>query len=346
MLFTIKAVIFAMIALLSIILISIFITSDNKNYSIVRDSYSLGTIVQLKAYGSKAEKAIEEVIDKLNEIDNKMSVFKGYSEVSKINTSAGEESQVVSKDTYFLIKKAVEYCSISGGAFDITIRPLVELWGIGKDNSRIPESNELTKKIKLVNYKDIVLHEDTKSVFLRNKEQQIDLGGIAKGFAADEAKNILVKHNIKNAIIDLGGNIFALGKNVNGLPWRIGIQDPLKSRGQFVGIINIINKSVVTSGGYERYFIQDDKIFHHIINPSTGYPSESDILSATIISDYSIDGDGLSTGIYIMGLPKAIDLIESIKGVDAIFINNNKEIHVTSGMRNNFILTNNEYVYN
>lgn len=345
MFFTIKSVLFIAAALLCIILVLIFITSDNKKSLTIRESYSLGTIIQLKVYGRKAEKAIEQVLDKLTDIDNKMSVFKNYSEISKINACAGKKPQVVSKETYFVIKKAIEYCSISEGAFDITIRPLVDLWGIGKDNARVPDSNELASKINLVNYKDIVLDESINSILLKNEKQQIDVGGIAKGFAADEAKNILLKYHIKNAIIDLGGNIFALGRKEDGTPWRIGIQDPLRPRGEFVGITNVINKSVVTSGSYEKYFIQNDNIFHHIINPTTGYPSESDIISATIISDHSIDGDGLSTSVYIMGLNKAINLIESIKGVDAIFINKNKEIYVTSGMKDNFVLTNNGYIY-
>lgn len=346
MLITIGNILILIALLLCSILILIFSTGKNEKVPIIKETYSLGTIIQLKVYGRRAEKATEEAIEKLNEIDNKMSAFKDYSEISKINTYAGKEPQIVSKDTYFVIKKAVEYCSLSEGAFDITIRPLVNLWGIGRAEARVPGSNEIEKSRELVNYKDIVLNKKNNSIFLKNEKQEIDVGGIAKGYAADEVKNILMKNNIKNAIIDLGGNVFALGKKEDGTPWRVGIQDPLKSRGEFVGVITAINKSIVTSGNYEKYFIQEGKTFHHIINPSTGYPSESDIISVTIISDYSIDGDGLSTGVYIMGLHKAIRLIERINGVDAIFITKDKEIHVTSGMKENFILTNNEYIYN
>lgn len=346
MLITIGNILILIVLLLCSILILIFSTGKNEKVPIIKEAYSLGTIIQLKVYGRRAKKATEEAIEKLNEIDDKMSAFKDYSEISKINTYAGKEPQIVSNDTYFVIKKAVEYCSLSKGAFDITIRPLVNLWGIGKTDARVPVNNEIEESRKLVNYKDIVLNENNNSIFLKNQKQEIDVGGIAKGYAADEVKNILIKNNIKNAIIDLGGNIFALGKKEDGTPWRVGIQDPLKSRGEFVGVITAINKSIVTSGNYEKYFIQEGKTFHHIINPSTGYPSESDIISVTIISDYSIDGDGLSTGVYIMGIDKAIKLIEGINGVDAIFITKDKEIHVTSGIKENFVLTNNEYIYN
>ena len=253
-----------MSVLICIILILIFITGNNKKSYIVREFYSLGTSNQLKVYGKRAEKAIEESIKRIYEIDNKMSVFKEDSEISKINKHAGNKPHIVSKDTYYVIQKAIKYCSLSKGTFDITIGPIVGLWGIGKED---------------------------------------------------------------------------------GTPWNVGIQDPIKTRGEFALTIGVINKSVVTSGNYERYFEQDGKRFHHIINPSTGFPSESDIVSATIISDNSIDGDGLSTGVYIMGVQKAIKLIEEIDGVDAIFITKNKEVYVTSGMREKFTITSDEFVY-
>ena len=333
------------IVLIFIGLILIFITGNNKKSYIVREFYSLGTSNQLKAYGKKATKAIEESIIKVCEIDNKMSVFKEESEISKISINAGNKPQIVSNDTYYVIQKAIKYCTLSEGAFDITIKPIVALWGIGKEGQQIPSSNEINEKLKTVNYKDIVLDKNDRSIFLKNKKQEIDVGGIAKGYAADEVKNVMIKNGIKSALINLGGNILAIGTKIDGTPWSVGIQDPFKTRGEFVLIISVINKSVVTSGNYERYFEVEGKRFHHIINPSTGYPSESDIVGATIISDNSIDGDGLSTGVYIMGVQKAIKLIEEIEGVDAILITKSKEIYATSGMKGKFTITGQEFVY-
>jgi thiamine biosynthesis lipoprotein len=155
----------------------------------------------------------------------------------------------------------------------------------------------------------------------------------------------MLKNGIKSAIINLGGNILVIGAKEDGTTWNVGIQDPVKARGEFALTINVINKSVVTSGDYERYFEEGGKRYHHIINPRTGYPSDSDIISTTIIFDNSIDGDGLSTGVYIMGVKKAIELIEEIKGVDAIFITKNKEIYVTDGIRGNITTLNNEFIY-
>lgn len=334
-----------MSVLICIILILIFITGNNKKICIVREFYSLGTSNQLKVYGKKAEKAIEKSIKKIYEIDNKMSVFKEDSEISKINKHAGKGSQIVSKDTYYVIQNAIKYCSLSKGAFDITIRPIVDLWGIGKANERIPAINEIKEKLKLVNYKDIVLNNNTSSIFLKNEKQEIDVGGIAKGYAADEVKNIMLKNGIKSALINLGGNILVIGAKEDETPWIVGIQNPFKPRGEFALTVSVVNKSVVTSGNYERYFEVDGKRFHHIINPNTGCPSESDIVSATIISDNSIDCDGLSTGVYIMGIHEAIKLIEEIDGVDAIFITKSKEVYVTSGMRENTIITSGDFVY-
>ena len=334
-----------MIALIFIILILIFITGNNKKSYIVEEFYSLGTSNQLKVYGKKAINAIKESITKVCEIDNKMSVFKEDSEISKISIHAGNKPQIVSNDTYYVIQKAIKYCTLSKGAFDITIKPVVTLWGIGNEGKRIPSSSEIEEKLKSVNYKDIVVNINDRSVFLKKKKQEIDVGGIAKGYAADEVKNVMIKNGIKSALINLGGNILALGTKIDGTPWSVGIQDPFKTRGEFVLTISIINKSVVTSGNYERYFEVEGKRFHHIINPSTGYPSESDIVGATIISDNSIDGDGLSTGVYIMGVQKAIKLIEEIDGVDAILITKSKEIYVTSGMKGKFTITSHEFVY-
>ncbi|HEY5525766.1 MAG TPA: FAD:protein FMN transferase [Clostridium sp.] len=307
-------------------------------------SYSLGTIINLRVQGREAEQAIEKALGRLNDIDDKMSAFKKDSEISKINLKAGVTSQIVSKDTYLVIKEAAKYSRLLDGAFDPTIRPLVSLWNIGTAQERIPEQCEIDKRLKLVNYKDVILNESNSSIMLRKEKQALDLGGIAKGFAADEIRDVFYKYNIKSALIDLGGNIFAFGSKEDGTPWRVGIQDPFKARGEFMGVLSVRNKSVVTSGNYEKYFTQGGKRFHHIIDPKTGYPSVSKIISATIISDNSIDGDGLSTGVYIIGIDKAMALIECISGVDAIFITEDKKTYVTSGIKDIFAIANEEFL--
>ena len=331
-----------MIVIVIIILFIIYITRNVKSALIERNVYALGTIITLKVFGKKAVNAIEAAVNRLNEIDDKMSAFKDYSEISRINTNSGMSPQVVSEDTFFLLKSAVKYSKLTNGAFDPTIRPLVNLWDIGDGTSNIPNKEEIDTTLQLVNYKDIVLNKVDSSVFLKNKKQSVDLGGIAKGYAADQVRDIFEKNNIKSATIDLGGNIYALGEKEDGTPWRIGIQNPLSSRGDYIGILSVKNKSVVTSGFYEKFFMKNGKKYHHIIDPLTGYPSESNIISVTIISDNSIEGDGLSTGLYILGLEKASNLLEKIPGVAAIFITDKKEVYITSRVKD-FQLTNSEF---
>lgn len=310
----------------------------------MKSSYALGTLINLKAYGNKAEMAINESIERLNNIDDKMSAFKANSEISRINLMAGVSAESVSNDTYFVVEKAIEYSKILEGTFDPTIRPLVKLWSIGTKEEKIPDKAQIKDIMNLVNYNDVILDEISNSIMLKNRNQALDVGGIAKGFAADEVRDIFLKHNIKSALIDLGGNIFALGRKQDNTPWRVGIQNPFEPRGEFIGILSVTNKSIVTSGNYERYFMKDEKRFHHIIDPKTGYPSESKIISATIISNNSIDGDGLSTGIYIIGVEKALRIIEEIEGIDAILVTEDKNIYITSGVKEIFTLTNDEFI--
>lgn len=310
-----------------------------------KEFYMLGTIIRLKAYGYKGEDALREAFDKLIEIDDKMSVFKADSEISKINYNSGYITQKVSYDTFFVIKTAVKYSDMSKGAFEPTIRPIVDLWGICTDHARIPHKKDISKKLELVNYKDIIFDKDKNTVMLNKENQALDLGGVAKGYAADKVKTILAGNQIKSAIIDLGGNIFAIGSKPDGESWSIGIQDPTRRRGECIGSINIANKSVVTSGNYERYFMNEGRNFHHIIDPKTGYPSDNGIVSVTVISDCSIDGDALSTCAYVMGLRRGIDFIESLEGIDAIFVTEDKEIFTTSGIKEDFRLFNKEFEY-
>ncbi|MDS0526466.1 FAD:protein FMN transferase [Clostridium sp. SHJSY1] len=335
-----------LVILLISILILVFFTRKKPNIISEKSFFVLGTIIYLKAFGKNAEKAINEAIECLINIDDKMSVFKDNSEISRINKNAGISSQVVSKDTFYLIDKSIKYSELLEGTFDPTIKPLVSLWGIGTKSQRIPSNADIKDKLALVNYKDIILNRNDNSIALKRQNQSIDVGGIAKGYAADEVITIFKKYSIKSALIDLGGNIFVLGTKDNDSFWNVGIQNPFGTRGEYIGILSLKDKSIVTSGNYERYFTKGNDRFHHIIDPHTGYPSKSRIISATIISDKSLDGDGLSTGVYIMGVEKSLNIIESLDGIDAIFITEDKNIYLTSGINANFKLSNDEFICN
>jgi len=326
---------------LSIFLISC--KSDSKPTQ--KETYLMGTVIQFKVYGKNAEKATDEAIKRVSEIEKKMSVNIETSEVSKLNAKAGVSGEKLNADTYSVIEKSIFYSKLSGGALDATIEPIVKLWGIGTDKERVPLKTEINEKLKDVNYKDIILDKKNSTVKLRRTNQAIDLGAIAKGYTADEVKKVLLNNKISSAIINLGGNVYALGNKTDGTSWNIGIQNPLSTRGEYLGTINVTDKSIVTSGNYERFFIKDGIRYHHIFDPKNGYPANKGLISTTIVSDKSIDGDALSTSTYILGLDKGLKLVESIKGVEAIFITNDKKIYVTPGLKGSFDLTNKEFTY-
>lgn len=172
---------------------------------------------------------------------------------------------------------------------------------------------------------------------------KIDLGGIAKGYTADVITDILKENGVEHALVDLGGNIYALGNNPEGRPWKIGVQNPFDSRGKIVGYVPVENKSVVTSGIYERYIEKDGKKYHHILNPFTGYPYDNELAGITIISDKSIDGDALSTSVFSKGLEGGMKFIEKLPNIEAVFVTKDNKVYITSGLKNTFKLTNEEF---
>nr|WP_208459744.1 FAD:protein FMN transferase [Clostridium botulinum] len=308
-----------------------------------RETYLMGTIISIKAYGKNADKAVQSSVDKISDIENKMSLNISTSEVNKINKNAGIAPVKVSKNTFDVIKASLIYSEKSKGSFDITVEPLVSLWGIGTDKARIPSKDEINNALILINYKDVVINEKESTVMLKRKGQAIDLGAIAKGYTADELKKILLNYNVSSAFLSLGGNVYVLGNKPDKTPWKIGVQNPLEPRGDYLGIVSVSDKSVVTSGNYERFFERNGKRYHHIFDTKTGYPAEKGLISVSIISDKSIDGDALSTSVYTLGLDEGKKLIESLKGVEAIFVTNDKKVYVTSGLKDVFKLTNTNF---
>lgn len=321
----------------------IYSISINRNEeSISNTYYNLGTINEVTLYDvnkKTGEKILEECGSILMDIDNKMSNTIKSSDVSKINKNAGKAYTKVSKDTYYVIKESIEFSNISNDTFDISVGPLIDLWSIGTDNAKVPNKEEIENILPLVDYSKILLNDENLSVKLSEKNMKIDLGGIAKGYAADKIYDYLKSENIKSAIINLGGNILTLGSKNNDQPFSIGIQDPTMPRGNSIGNIKVSNKSVVTSGIYERYIEKDNKIYHHMLNPHTGYPFENNLNSVTIVSDESIICDALSTTTFGLGLDNGMKLIESLNNVDAIFITKNKKIYLSSNLKDKFNLT-------
>ena len=269
------------------------------------------------------------------------------SDIAKIN-AAGGESVTVSEETIEVIQKGIEYGDKSGGAFDITIGKATDLWGFREaeagENSqsgmvgKVPDADELAATMKHVDYRKIKI--DGNTVQLKDSEMELDLGGIAKGYIADKVTEFLCENGVTSGVIDLGGNIVAIGGKAGALvnaegearEFKVGIKDPLSESGDIIGTVPAKDKTIVTSGTYERYFEEDGIKYHHILDSKTGYPADTNILSVTIIADKgcSADCDALSTGCLALGLDAGRKLIEKTDGAEAIFVDADGEIYTTS----------------
>jgi thiamine biosynthesis lipoprotein len=312
---------------------------------VTRSEFLMGTYIEARFYGRQAAAAMDAVFARLVEIEEKMSINLPSSEVSQIIAQAGQAAVAVSPDTFFVVERALHYAELTAGKFDPTVQPIVSLWKIGSEDARVPAPAEIADKLDLVDYRAVELDRENQTVFLTRAGMGIDLGGIAKGYAADETARILREHGVKNAYISLGGNLYTLGKNPKGRDWRIGIQEPKveAAQGAFVAIVDTSGESLVSSGGYERYLEDDGTRYHHIIDPDTGYPAETDVLGVTIISPSSIDADGLSTSLFILGREQGLQLAEQLEDVEAIFIDKDNFIYATSGIRDKLIIANDAY---
>lgn len=313
-----------------------------------RTEFLMGTVVNIRIYDEGKEEVLDPVFDRIKSLADHITVNEeedANSEIALINEKAGLEPVKVSDDIYQLIEAGLYYSAKAEGSYDISIGPLTNLWKIGYPDARKPEQSEIDAILPLINYKDIKLNETEKTVFLKRPGMQLDLGSIAKGFIADETVEMLKEHDVTTAIIDLGGNIIVVGNNPSGNKWNVGIQDPdpEAARGKTIGKISETNKSVVTSGIYERILEVDGESYHHLLDPKTGYPFNNDIAGVTIVSNKSIDGDGLSTSVFSKGIQEGLQFIEQFESAEAIFISRDKKVYITSGLKGNFELTNDEF---
>ncbi|MBU5595505.1 FAD:protein FMN transferase [Amphibacillus sp. MSJ-3] len=305
--------------------------------------FLLGTVVNLSIYDSDKEYVLEQAFDRIEELENIISDEISSTEVSEINRKAGTEPVQVSDELYYLIEKSIEYGDLSNGSFDITVGPLTNLWRIGFSDARKPDQQEIDQVLPLIDHEKIQLNPEKQSVFLLEEDMQLDFGAIAKGYITDDICKLLADEGVTSAIIDLGGNIFVMGHRPTGDLWTVGIQNPFLARGEIVGRIKVSDQSIVTSGIYERYLEVDGTQYHHLLDPNTGYPFDNEIAGVTIVSDASIDGDALSTVVFSKGLDQGLDFIESFDGAEAIFVTKDQKIILSSGLVDEFELTNDHF---
>jgi thiamine biosynthesis lipoprotein len=311
-----------------------------------RTKLILGTTVTIRIYEGAEEAIFERAFDRVTEIEERMSTSTAdyqSTELLEVNRAAGENPVEVSEDTFYVVQRGLEYSRMTDGAFDITIGPLVDLWGIGTEYAAVPEEQEIDELLPKVDYTRVELDPEKRTIYLPEPGMGLDVGGIAKGYAAEEVARILREEGIEHALLDFGGNILAMGKKPDGSMWKIGIQNPQQQRGDFLGIVEDEAMTVVTSGDYERYFEKEEVRYHHIIDPRTGYPARTGLSSVTIVSEDSTEADALSTAAYVMGIEKGAKLIEELDGIEAAFVTKERGVYMTSGMPSRFEVTNESF---
>ena len=304
---------------LSMAIICLLLIGCNEKPKNLKSSrFMLDTIVTLDI--NCDQKTLEEAFLLCEKYENLLSKTRKNSDVYKLNNA--DDYITVSKDTVKIIKRSVYFSGLSGGLFDITICPVTNLWDF--EGTTLPDRKEIEEAIKNVNYERI--KTDGEKVFLDGTE--IDLGGIAKGYIADKLLSFFKEKNVADGIINLGGNVIVFGDKDKS----VGIAKPF-SENEIVAKVKLKNKSIVTSGTYERFIDIDGKIYHHILDPKTGYSCETDLNSATVIGDTSLDLDALSTICILLGKEKATKLIEQTENTEAVFIDKQGKLTYTKGLK-------------
>ena len=281
------------------------------------------TIISIKIWGGSQD-ILDHCREMCSDYEQLFSRTIDTSDISRINAAHGQPVEV-DDETIELIEKGLYYSQLSGGRFDITIAPLSELWDIKNNPGSIPDEAAIEEAVSHIDYRNVLVEGNT--VTLKDPKAAIDLGGIAKGFIADKLKAWLKSEGIENGQIDLGGNLLTIGSKTDGSDFHIGIQKPFAETNEAITTVDIHDQSVVSSGIYERYFKKDGKIYHHLLDPETGYPFDNHLLQVTIISDQSVDGDGLSTACFALGLEQGSQLVESLDGIRAIFVTDDYSLH-------------------
>jgi thiamine biosynthesis lipoprotein len=326
-----------MIRRFSLAAVALFILSgcSGSVEPVVGDTYLLGTVIRVSIFDDGySRELIDAVFDRVATIEARMSTSEedyDDTELLAVNRAPAGTFVTVSPDTFEVLTAAKRYSELSSGAFDVTIWPLVRLWKIGSGGTEVPPEEQIGTARELVDYRNLRLGP-AGEVSLLEEGMGVDVGAIAKGYAADEAERILREAGVRHALLDFGGNILVIGAKRDETPWRIGVQRPDAERSRYIGIVRTADRTIVTSGPYERFFVQDGVRYHHIIDPRTGYPSRNGLEQVTVVAEHSIDADALSTAGFVLGLDAGRELFESMPGVEGIFVTDGKEVYLTSGL--------------
>lgn len=308
-------------------------TTVNDTIPASKEFFAMDTYMEVDAYGNNGEKAVAKAEKEVNKLDSILSTGKSTSEISKLNKN---KKQVVSADTMSLIKESVKISKETNSAFNPTIYPLMELWGFTTKNYYVPKDNEIKPLLNHMDIDNIKIDERKNEVSFKDSNMKIDLGAIAKGYTSSKIIDIFKENNIKSGMVTLGGNVQVLGKKPDGSLWKVGIQNPI-GEDEYLGVLQTSDKAVITSGGYERNFTKNGKIYHHILDPSNGYPANNGLTSVTIISSDGTLADALSTSLFVMGKDKAIDFYKkSNYNFDFILYSSDNKLIISDGIKDIF----------
>lgn len=314
-------------------------TSNRKtnNWVELNDDF-MGTVVTQKIFGKRALEAYNKVTAEINRLENLLSFFKEESDVSLLNKMAGKGEIKLSCEVIYILNEARKYSVLSEGAFEITLGLLTKLWRDCGRQGEVPDKDEINKLLKSSGYTALLINYQGSAAGLAHPMAAVDLGGIGKGFAADIATEIYGDYGLTSAFINLGGNVKTLGGKPDGKEWIIGLQHPCAPRGELLGALQVSGQAVVTSGGSERFFEVNGTRYHHILDPRTGWPVESGLLSTTIVCENSMQADALSTAAFVLGLEKGLNLISRMTEVEAVLVTDKNEVYITRGLQDVFVL--------
>lgn len=310
-------------------------------------SYSatlMGSPILLKLFEDN-QQAARAVFRLIKQQEDLLTVNREHSQLMNVNHAAGQHHVVVSEPVFELISQAKAVSLLPDSCFNLTIGPLVKRWKIGFHGDQVPSLSDIQSLLPLTQPEKVQLAPSSCSVFLEQAGMEIDLGAIAKGYIADRVRDLLRQMGIDHALINLGGNVLTLGSPQHAMQnaWGIGLQKPFGMPDELLGTIEVVGKSVVTSGIYERYFEQNGTIYHHILDPNTGYPLNNELLSVTVISDDSIDGDIYTTLLYGMGVEKSLRYLSTLPHIEAIFVTKSGEVILSSQRQFRFTLLDTDY---
>lgn len=295
---------------------------------------AMDTIMTLTIYGKndrQGEAILQDAAGRIRELEGLLSATDESSEIYRANHSGGMPVSL-SDDTRSLLTEALSLCASTGGALDVSVYPVVRAWGFTAEKYRVPAAAEIEELLSRTDHTRISMEN---GVLTLPEGMELDLGAVAKGYAGDRLMELFAEKGVKSAIVSLGGNIQTLGAKPDGSPWRVAVQAP---EGGYAGVLEVVEKAVITSGGYQRYFEQDGRIYIHIIDPATGYPVENELASVTIVSDSGTRGDGLSTALFVMGREGAADYWREHRDFDFVLLMKDGSAAVTEGLEDCFSL--------